>query len=226
MSAGRHAGQAMVEMAIGAALFLLVALFSVQLGLSVLAQEGAQSAALLAARTASQAPSAGSNPALRLVEGDDAALQSLRQSTLGMAEAKGCTVCLASSKCVDYGSRAMTGGSVTCGSVALGGNLASGYGLTRTELDGTANPDCRLSGCFGAGVGMQACAGPPSTGRLTVCLAYVNWPPTAVDVWIRGALRSLLPLPTGLLSSLPIDVRLRLPVERFSLGRGVRGRRW
>jgi hypothetical protein len=52
---------------------------------------------------------------------------------------------------------------------------------------------------------------------LFVCLAYTSWPATAVDVWIRGGLRTLVPLASKAgVDALPISVQLRLQVETLA----------
>lgn len=211
----RSAGQAMVEMAIGTAIFLLAVLGAAQLGVSALSQEGIQSAALGGARVASAALVAG-DPRQRLQEGQAAALASLGSTRLGMDEplpcpggkALGCGVGL---ECVLYlRGRAVAGTEEPCGAA----NAASGYGPVPRDLDGPQNPLCKAPGCFGAALSMRPCAqlGPP--GRLSVCLAYTSWPPRAVDIWITGTVRTLLPwFSRAGVDLQAVSSRLRLQVE-------------
>jgi hypothetical protein len=217
MSARRtpRSGQAMVEMALGTGIFLLAVLGAAQLGVSALSQEGIQSAALSGARTASAALVAG-DPLQRLQEGQSAALASLDSTRLGMDELQACpggsaSGCGVGVDCVLYlGGRAVAGTEEPC-SVA---NSALGFGPTPRDLDGSQNPACSFPGCFGASLAMRSCARPDPPGRLRVCVAYTSWPPRAVDIWITGTVRTLLPWPSGAgLDLQTVSTRLRLQVE-------------
>ncbi len=218
MSAGRRrrsSGQAMVEMAIGTGIFLLAVLGAAQLGVSALSQEGIQSAALSGARAASAAVVAG-DPLQRLQEGQSAALASLATTRLGMDELLPCPGgsafgCGVGVDCVLYlHGRAVAGTEEPCG-VA---NSASGYGPAPRDLDGSQNPACSDEDCFGAALSMRPCAHPGPPGRLMVCIAYTSWPPRAVDIWITGTVRTLLPWFSGAgLDLQTVSSRLRLQVE-------------
>ncbi|HUY57840.1 MAG TPA: hypothetical protein VMV12_08430 [Candidatus Micrarchaeaceae archaeon] len=66
-------------------------------------------------------------------------------------------------------------------------------------------------------VSMAPCARTVPPGKLYVCLAYTDWPATAVDVWIRGALRSVVPIASSVgIDALPVSVQLRLQVEALT----------
>lgn len=218
MSAGRRSrssGQAMVEMAIGTGIFLLAALGAAQLGVSALSQEGIQSAALSGARAASAALVAG-DPLQRLQEGQSAAVASLNSTRLGMDELQPCpggstSGCGVGVDCVLYlNGREVAGTEEPCG-VA---NSALGFGPVPRDLDGSQNPACNSPGCFGASLAMRACARPGPPGRLRVCVAYTSWPPRAVDIWITGTVRTLLPWSSGAgLDLQAVSTRLRLQVE-------------
>ncbi len=218
MSAGRRSrssGQAMVEMAIGTGIFLLAVLGAAQLGVSALSQEGIQSAALSGARAASAALVAG-DPLQRLQEGQSAALASLNSTRLGMDELQPCpgastSGCGVGVDCVLYlNGREVAGTEEPCG-VA---NSALGFGPVPRDLDGSQNPACNSPGCFGASLAMRACARPGPPGRLRVCVAYTSWPPRAVDIWITGTVRTLLPWSSGAgLDLQAVSTRLRLQVE-------------
>ncbi len=211
----RSSGQAMVEMAIGTGIFLLAVLGAAQLGVSALSQEGIQSAALSGARAASAALLAG-DPLQRLQEGQSAALASLATTRLGMDEllpcpggaASGCGVGV---DCVLYlAGRAVAGTQEPCGAA----NSALGFGPAPRDLDGSQNPDCGSPGCFGASLSMRPCAQPGPPGRLRVCVAYTSWPPRAVDVWITGTVRTLLPwFSKAGIDLQAVSARLRLQVE-------------
>ncbi len=211
----RSSGQAMVEMAIGSGIFLLAVLGAAQLGVSALSQEGIQSATLSGARAASAALVAG-DPLQRLQEGQSAALASLASTRLGMDELLPCpgggaTGCGIGADCVLYRDGSPIAGTAEPCGVA---NSALGFGPAPRDLDGPQNPACRSSGCFGASLSMRSCAQPGPPGRLRVCVAYTSWPPRAVDVWITGTMRTLLPWFSGAgLDLQKVSARLRLQVE-------------
>lgn len=211
----RHSGQAMVEMAIGTGVFLLAVLGVAQLGVSALSQEGIQSAALAGARVASAALMVG-NPLQRLQEGQSAALVALTSTRLGMYELTACpggatSGCGLGRTCQLYiRGRPVAGTARPCASA----DAAQGYGPVPQDLDGTTNPACGTPGCFGASASLRACADRGSPGHLRVCLAYTSWPPRAVDIWITGSVRTLIPWASGSgIDLLPVSTRLRLQVE-------------
>ena len=211
----RSSGQAMVEMAIGTGIFLLAVLGAAQLGVSALSQEGVQSAALTGARAASAALVAG-DPLQRLQEGQAAALASLASTRLGMDQLLPCPggsafACGVGSDCVRYLHGGAVAGTEEPCAVA---NSANGYGPVPRDLDGSQNPACGEGDCFGASLSMRPCAQPGLPGRLRVCLAYTSWPPRAVDIWITGTVRTLLPWFSGAgLDLQTVSSRLRLQVE-------------
>jgi len=210
----------MVELAIGVAIFLLAALGAVQLGLSALAQEGVQTAALTGARVASAGPLPG-DPLQRLAAGRSAAITALAADSMSLAGVILCAPgssgpCGVGSLCVAYrGTRPEAGTALPCAEV--GSNSGERYGPTPGELDGPQNSSCLAGACFGVAQTMAACAAAPVAGELRVCLAYTSWPPLAVDIWITGGLRTITPwLSSAGLDVEPIDVRLRLQVEAFT----------
>lgn len=213
----------MIEMAIGVALFLMASLGAAQLGISALSAEGAQSAALVAARAASSAPVPG-KPLLRLAAGQAAAVGALDSSLVDMADIETCASgrvnaggCGLPQECVQYsGERA--GAPQSCFDSSLNATGAESLGPSPRNLDGRQNPDCHTGDCFGISTSMAPCAGAVAPGRLFVCLAYTSWPATAVDVWIKGSLRTLVPLASRAgIDTLPISVQLRLQVEALTL---------
>ena len=220
MTRSKQSGQAMVEMAIGVTMFLVAAFGAVQLGLSALADEGIQSAALAGARVASEAPQPG-NPLARLSAGRSAALSALGQVELGLAQSRSCSgasPCGFRGECVLYqGKRPLTGTEFPCDQVGSRADSSLQYGPSPTDLDGQQNPACSQRDCFGVAAPMSECASPVAPGRLTVCLAYTSWPATAVDVWITGGLRTIVPWLSSAGADVdPIDVKLRLQVEAFA----------
>jgi hypothetical protein len=205
----------MVEMAIGTGIFLLAVLGAAQLGISALSQEGIQSAALSGARAASAAL-LGGDPLQRLEEGQSASLASLASTRLGMDQLLACpggsaSGCGVGVECVLYrGGRAVPGTQEPC-TLA---NSAQGFGPVPGDLDGPLNIGCSTPGCFGASSAMHACARPGPPGHLQVCLAYTSWPPRAVDVWITGTVRTLLPwFSKAGVDLQTVSARLRLQVE-------------
>jgi len=216
----KQSGQAMVELAIGVAVFLLATLGAVQLGLSALAQEGLQSAALTGARIASAGPLPG-DPTQRLSAGRAAAVAAIAADSMSLAQVAGCPPgssegCGVGAFCVAYRNGvAQPGRGVPCAQVS--GKTGEGYGPAPYELDGRQNPGCPSGSCFGASRAMAACAAAIAPGQLRVCVAYTSWPPLAVDIWITGGLRTITPwLSSTGLDDEPVSVRLRLQVEAFS----------
>jgi hypothetical protein len=214
-------GQAMVEFAIGVALFLLVTLGAVQVGLLALAEEGVQSASLAAARAASVSPQ-GLSPAVPLESGAAAAETSLKALVAGMARPALCpeggTACWATLECVRYQSGlAQPGTARPCASLPESAVASGVYGPIPEDLDGAQNPRCRTAQCFGVAAPMRPCRQTTTSGRLEICLAYTSWPPRAVDVWITGELRTIIPwIGSAGPGSVPVSSRLRLSVETFS----------
>ncbi len=220
MKSWKQSGQAMVELAIGVAIFLLATLGAVQLGLSALAQEGLQSAALTGARIASAGPLPG-DPMQRLSAGRAAAIAAIAADSMGLAEVAGCLSgssdgCGVGTTCVAYHNGiSQPGTDLPCAQVS--GKSGETYGPAPYELDGRQNPGCPSGPCFGASRAMAACATAAAPGRLRVCVAYTSWPPLAVDIWITGGLRTITPwLSSTGLDVEPVSVRLRLQVEAFS----------
>jgi hypothetical protein len=214
----------MSEMAIGVTLFLTASLGAVQLGVSALSAEGVQSAALIAAREASSAPVPG-QPLSRLVAGQAAAVSSLESSVVGLAEVVTCTRgesiaggCGLPEQCVRYsGEEPTSGTSQSCVDLSSDTTRDESLGPSPGNLDGRQNSDCHSTDCFGVSKSMAPCTRNVAVGRLFVCLAYTSWPATAVDVWIRGTLRTLIPLATTAgVDALPINVQLRLQVEQLT----------
>ncbi len=220
MRRGRQSGQAMVELAIGVAIFLLAALGAVQLGLVAMAEEGVQSAALTGARLASAGPLPG-DPLQRLAAGRSAAIASVAATSLGLALVPTCpgggsAGCGTGSLCLVYQDGTPEPGTTLPCSQVPAGSQAS-YGPVPGDLDGRQNPACHSNGCFGASQGMAACAAKAVPGRLQICLAYTSWPPLAVDIWITGGLKTITPwLSSAGLDAEPVGVRLRLQVEAFT----------
>jgi hypothetical protein len=216
-----QAGQAMIEMAIGVTLFLTASLGAVQLGISALSLEAAQSAALVAARAASSAPVSG-QPFLRLAAGQAAAVSSLDSAVVDLAAVETCAIrqpiaggCGLPQECAQYaGEQPISGTLQSCFDSRSDTAHPESLGPSPSNLDGRQNPDCHTTDCFGSSRSMDPCAQSVVPGRLFVCLAYTSWPATAVDVWIKGTLRTLVPLASSAgLDALPVSVQLRLPVE-------------
>jgi hypothetical protein len=210
----------MVEMAIGVAIFLLAAFGAIQLGLSALADEGIQSSALAGVRVASEAPMPG-DPLVRLAAGQSAALSALQQVELGLAQSQSCSrpsPCGIGAECVLYQDRApVSGTQLPCDEVGSGADSSLGYGPVPADLDGNQNPSCQSGNCFGVAGSMSDCAGAVAPGTLIVCLAYTSWPAKAVDIWIVGGLRTIVPWPSSAGAGVdPVDVRVRLQVEAFA----------
>lgn len=211
----------MVEMALGVTIFLLATLGAVQLGLEALAQEGVQTATLAGARTASGAP-ASSNPTLNLESGALAARSALSAEVAGMATLSVCpggaTGCWNSLECVRYqGGLPQAGTQEPCDLVSAQTPGPYAYGPVPGDLDGPQNPACHRGGCFGAASTMAPCAAATVAGRLMICVAYTSWPPRAVDVWISGGLRAIVPwIGADGPGTIPVASRLRLAVEAFS----------
>lgn len=210
-------GQAMVEMALGVAIFLIAVMAAAQVGLSALAEEGAQSAMLDAARVASAALVPG-NPVVRLQEGGQAGFAALSTTRLGMSSPAPCSLasgtCGVGPECQRYhGSVPVAGSDLPCRDVPLT-STAGRYGPAIGELDGPLNPACRRGDCFGVATNMGPCRQPSSRAVVRICLAYTSWPPRSVDVWVSGALRTLLPWPGGAaVNRQTISYRIRLQVE-------------
>jgi hypothetical protein len=214
----------MIEMAIGVSLFLMASLGAVQLGISALSAEGVQNAALMAARAASSAPVPG-EPLLRLAAGQAAAVGSLDSSVVDLAEVVTCAGgrpieggCGLPQECVQYsGEEPPSGTPRPCSGPSSDANRDEFLGPSPRNLDGRQNPNCHTADCFGVSNSMAPCARDVASGRLFICLAYTSWPATAVDVWIKGALRSLVPLASSAgVDALPISVQLRLQVETLT----------
>jgi len=214
----------MIEMAIGVTLFLTASLGAVQLGISALSDEGVQSAALIAAREASSAPIPG-QPLLRLAAGQTAAASSLSSSVVGRADVVTCAVtqsvvggCGLPQECVQYsGKRPVSGTPQSCVGSSPDANGDGSLGPSPSNLDGRQNPHCHSGSCFGASSSMTPCTRRATAGVLFVCLAYTSWPAVAVDVWIKGALRTLIPLAsTAGVDTLPVSVQIRLQVETLT----------
>ncbi|MGH7666654.1 MAG: TadE/TadG family type IV pilus assembly protein [Candidatus Dormibacteria bacterium] len=224
MSQSTQRGQAMVEMAIGVTIFLTAALGAVQLGISALSSEGAQSAALVGARTASGLPIPG-DPMARLADGQAAAAEALQESVLDLTSLNTCGSpkatrddCGLPVQCVTYsGSRPEAGTLQPCPGVDVGATPAPSLGPLPADLDGSQNPACKSKSCFGIARSMKPCSRVVPAGQLFVCLAYTSWPATAVDLWVRGTLRSVVPLFSSAgLNALPVSVQLRLQVEALA----------
>jgi hypothetical protein len=212
----------MIEMAIGVTLFLTASLGAAQLGVSALSAEGAQSAALVAAREASGVPVPG-QPLLRLAAGQAAAVSTLDSSVVDMANAERCASgssiaggCGLPQQCARY-SGEHAGVPQPCVDPSFSANSTESLGPSPRNLDGRQNPDCHSGDCFGVSSSMAPCAREVAPGHLYVCLAYTSWPATAVDVWIKGTLRTLVPLATTSgVDALPVSVQLRLQVEALT----------
>ncbi|MGB9482541.1 MAG: TadE/TadG family type IV pilus assembly protein [Candidatus Dormiibacterota bacterium] len=224
MNSGRQRGQAMIEMAIGVTIFLAASLGAVQLGISAFSTEGVQSAALVGARAAAGVPVPG-EPLARLAEGQSAAASSLRDAVLQLAHLHYCSAdvvsspgCGLPSTCVHYDGempQLTTLQACPSGAVAVPGPPS--LGPSPDNLDGPQNPACHVPGCFGVARAMAPCAQTPGPGQLYVCLAYTSWPATAVDIWIKGALRSVVPVASSAgIDALPVSVQLRLQVEALT----------
>jgi hypothetical protein len=214
----------MIEMAIGVTIFLIASLGAVQLGVAALSDEGAQSAALVGARTASGAPVPG-EPLARLAEGQSAAEGSLQDAVLQLAQLKDCPVsagaaarCGLPTTCVRYdGDRPQSGTLQRCPMSTADNLEAASLGPSPSDLDGTQNPACHATDCFGIARSMAPCALTSPPGQLIVCLAYTSWPATAVDIWIRGSLRTVVPVASSAgIDALPVNVQLRLQVEALT----------
>lgn len=212
----------MIEMAIGVTLFLTASLGAAQLAISAITSEGAQSAALVAARAASSAPVPG-QPLLRLAAGQAAAVSTLDSSVVDMADLETCASaqpitggCGLPQECAEY-SGENAGAPQPCFDTSVNTNGAESLGPSPRNLDGSQNPDCHAANCFGTSSSMAPCARGVPPGRLLVCIAYTSWPATAVDVWIKGTLRTLVPLASAAgIDALPISVQLRLQVEALT----------
>ena len=224
MSGRRQAGQAMVEIAIGVTIFLGASLGAVQLAISALSAEGAQSAALVGARAASGAPVPG-DPVAKLAEGQSAAETSLKSVILDLARIEDCTsatgsgaACGLPTTCTRYvGDRPEVNTLQHCPAARSIMSGSASLGPSPANLDGSQNPACHTTDCFGLAVSMAPCARTVPPGQLFVCLAYTDWPATAVDVWIRGAIRSVVPVASSVgIDALPVSVQLRLQVEALT----------
>ncbi|HVB53329.1 MAG TPA: hypothetical protein VNF24_03930 [Candidatus Acidoferrales bacterium] len=214
----------MVEMAIGVTIFLVASLGAVQLGISALSSEGAQSAALVGARAASGAPVPG-EPLNRLAAGQAAAESSLQDAVLHLARLNECTAletavggCGLPATCVKYDRDQPEENTLQSCSAALGGGSgATSLGPAPDNLDGSQNPACHTTNCFGSARSMKPCSQTFPPGQLFVCLAYTSWPATAVDIWIKGTLHTLVPFASSVgIDALPVSVQLRLEVEALT----------
>lgn len=211
----------MVEMALGVTVFLLATLGAVQLGLTALAEEGVQTATLAGARVASGALLS-ANPAGTLMSGVLAARSALSSEVAGMATVGVCqqagTGCWKSLYCVRYRAGVpQPGTEEPCDQVPNGAGSTFAFGPIPSDLDGPQNPNCHETRCFGVAAGMAACHGPAVAGRLVICAAYTSWPPRAVDVWVAGGLRAIVPwVGSAGPGTIPVGSRLRLAVEAFS----------
>ncbi|MGH7639912.1 MAG: hypothetical protein ACREN7_07880 [Candidatus Dormibacteria bacterium] len=220
MTVRRQRGQAMVELALGVGLFLVASLGAAQLGIAALSAEGAQSAALVGDRTASAAPVPG-DPLARLEDGQAAAALALRGSDLDLGSLVVCPLdapaagCGLPARCATY--RAGLPPAGTGEACPDRYSDAPGMGPMPSALDGSQNPACGGSGCFGVASSMAPCRHRQPPGTVRVCLAYTSWPATRVDIWVRGSLRSVVPLLSSAgFDALPLDVQLRLQVEGLS----------
>jgi hypothetical protein len=214
----------MIEMAIGVTIFLTASLGALQLGISALSAEGVQSAALIGARSGSSAPVPG-DPVARLAEGQSAAQSSLRDAVLDLARLEDCTAaadaaagCGLPLTCVEYdGDRPRPKTEQSCPPDTAGTRGMASLGPSPSNLDGSQNPACHGADCFGIARSMVPCARSYPPGQLYVCLAYTSWPATAVDIWIRGTLRTIVPVASADgIDGLPVSVQLRLQVEALS----------
>ncbi|MHB1500073.1 MAG: TadE family protein [Candidatus Dormibacteria bacterium] len=214
-------GQSMVELAIGVAIFLLATLGAVQLGLLALAEQGVQSATLAGARVASGSP-ASPDPILSLQQGALAVRAALAAPVAGMASAALCrssgSSCWTALECVRYRSGVPEPGTQEpCAAVRSDAGGLYSYGPVPTDLDGPQNPRCRHTDCFGVAATMAPCAAAAAPGRLSICVAFTSWPPRAVDVWVSGGLRLIVPwVGSAGPATIPVASRLRLAVETFS----------
>ena len=222
MTQRAQAGQAMVEMAIGVTLFLTASLGAAQLAITALSAEGAQSAALVAARAASSAP-VPDLPLLRLAAGQAAAVSALNSAVVDLADVETCAGrhptaagCGLPQTCAQY-SGDKAGAPQPCFDPSVSTNGIESLGPSPRNLDGRQNPDCHTADCFGTSSSMASCARSVAPGRVFVCIAYTSWPATQVDVWIKGTLRTLVPLASSAgVDALPISVQLRLQVEALT----------
>lgn len=224
MNARVQSGQAMVEMAIGVTIFLAASLGAVQLGISALTSEGAQSAALAGARVASEVPIPGA-PVAQLAAGQTAADASLSTALLNQADVNRCPAAVVTSAvcglpltCVQYRDGTPEISTLqTCPANSVGGAGLVSLGPSPNNLDGRQNPLCHDSDCFGVARSMAPCSQDVPRGEVVVCLAYTSWPATAVDIWIRGTLRSVIPVASAAgVDALPVSVQLRLQVESLT----------
>jgi hypothetical protein len=209
-------------MAIGVTIFLAATLGAVQLGMSAVSAEGAQEAALVGARIASGAPTPGL-PLERLAAGQTAAETALTSTGAHLARPATCAEagsgvrdCGLPQACVEWVESVPRTGSVqSCaGGDGSATSLQTTFGPSPANLDGTQNPACHNSTCFGSARSMVPCQRAPTPGQIIVCLAYTSWPATAVDIWVRGTLNTVVPVATvGGLDALPVNVQLRLQVE-------------
>lgn len=214
-------GQAMIEMAIGVTIFFAASLGAVQLGLSALSAEGAQSAALVGARTASSQPIPG-EPVAELLAGQSTAARSLTGAVLDMAQITSCEGgtaprggCGVPARCLDYADgRPQQATIQSCVPSDPSLSATASLGPSPGNLDGSQNPGCHRSSCFGVARSMAPCHVTLPPGHVVICLAYTSWPATAVDIWIRGTLRTVVPLASSAgVDALPLNVQLRLQVE-------------
>lgn len=216
MNSGQR-GQAMVELALGVAIFLMAVLGAVQLSLSALADEGAQSAMLDAARVASAALLPGS-PVVRLQDGAEAGAAALALTRLGMSSPERCSSatagCGVGVHCQRYRGRLPVAGSqLRCADVSLTSG-AGVFGPIVQDLDGPQDPACRHRSCFGVARSMAPCRHPSLDAVIHICLAYTSWPPRSVDVWVSGTLRTVIPWPGGTAPDrLNVSYRIRVQVE-------------
>ncbi|HUY96536.1 MAG TPA: hypothetical protein VMW47_02775 [Verrucomicrobiae bacterium] len=210
-------GQTMVEFALATAGLVLLVMGLLEVALLGLADEGAQADVLEAARVASASVAAG-NPVGTLEAGQSALLQLLPTAVFGTRVIIGCGGCGLPGSCVRYRDGVPIAFSARpCEPGPLPGGAAAGWGPAPAELDGPQNPRCVSGACFGVGAGMRGCRLPPAAGVVHVCLTYADWPATAVDVWVRGALLPLLPMPgLGTASPFLVDAHLRLQVEQLT----------
>ncbi len=206
----------MVEFAIATGVLLLLVLGLTQLALVALANEGAQADVLEGARIASAAvPQA---MPLAALQAGSSELDRLLPMALFGSRLAACLACGLPEYCTRYrGAVSLPHSLRPCGPAALPGGGAAGWGPAPIELDGSQNPGCAGGACFGVGGAMAGCRHPPPTGVVDVCLTYANWPATAVDVWVRGSLDPIVPVPLGAVGTrLAINARLRLQVEQLA----------
>lgn len=210
-------GQTMVEFALAASLFLLLVMGLLQVALLALADAGADADVLEGARLASGSVAA-AYPLADLGSGRAELAQLLPMALFGSRIVTACPGCGLPLTCTRYrDGKAVPSSARPCRPGPLPGGAGGGFGPAPAELDGPQDPACTTGTCFGVGAAMRSCRLPAPPGVIHVCLTYADWPATAVDVWVRGSLRPLVPMPFGLgRDRLPIDAHIRLQVEQLT----------